>query len=81
MLWNIAYMFDDNDLTSGSHSLKASLLVLVSHLHGYRGLTGQSSAGEGDLRLDPGTLPVLQERSDWMEKQRQAQPVPQQVLS
>lgn len=39
---------------------QAALLLLLPHIHGHRSGPGESSASEGDIRVDSETLPVLQ---------------------
>lgn len=57
---------------AGAHVEQAAVLLLVSHFHGDRGFRAEGAAREGDLRVDPRALPVLQERADRLEEQREA---------
>lgn len=66
---------------AGTHHFKASVLILMPDIHGYRRVFQQGSAGEGDIRLDIGALPFLQECSHRLEEQRAPQPLAQQVFS
>lgn len=54
----------------GACHLKASILFLVPHFHGYRGLPPESTASEGDICVDTGAFPLFQECPNGMEEQR-----------
>jgi hypothetical protein len=54
----------------GARELKATIFFLVPHFHGYRGLSSESAASEGDLCMDPRAFPLFQECTNGMEEQR-----------
>jgi hypothetical protein len=55
-------------------------LSQLVNLYGHRGFSAEGTARQGDLRVDHPTLSLLQDGSDWLEKQRETQPITQQVL-